>query len=245
MLRTIVLVSGVSAAAAGSIELIGSPFGAKGPGLDNIKGKWSQALKVLGRETTVSAEYDRAENRDFVSEVALAGESGKIKYELTSKMRGSTDFCIATTTVDGTTLEAEGVVESSLANGVKDLSLSRLKATKLIKSDAPVLGKRDLDFEVFHDLTTSESKLKLSTVLGSGVKAIGLLSSKGSTSKMSYEVEYDTTLTEGRTLTATVSPADGTGEIEYEDSATVDATITATLPLGGSPKVTVKRSFGF
>merc|ERR1712129_667206 len=84
------------------------------------------------------------------------------------------DFCIATTTVDGTTLEAEGVVESSLANGVKDLSLSRLKATKLIKSDAPVLGKRDLDFEVFQNLTTSESKLKLSTVLGSGVKAIGL-----------------------------------------------------------------------
>merc|ERR1712238_119376 len=158
------------------------------------------------------------------------------------KMRGSTDFCIATTTVDGTTLEAEGVVESSLANGVKDLSLSRLKATKLIKSDAPVLGKRDLDFKVFHDLTTSESKLKLSTVLGSGVKAIGLLSSKGSTSKLSYEVEYDTTLSEGRTLSATVSPADGTGEIEYEDSATVDATITAVEASLARPRTSSARS---
>jgi len=72
-----------------------------------------------------------------------------------------------------------------------------------------VLGKRDCDLEVSHDLTSSESKLKLSTVLGSGLTAIGSLTSKGSASKLAYEVEYDTTLGEGRTLSATVSPADG------------------------------------
>ena len=122
---------------------IGSPTGA-GRGLENIKGSWSQALKVLGRDTTarrafehrpnsrppnprrsarrwlfftcrllaqVSAEYDRNENKDFVSEVSLAGDSGKVKYELTSKLRGKTDFTLATTTSDGTTIEAEGAVE--------------------------------------------------------------------------------------------------------------------------------------
>lgn len=80
---------------------------------------------------------------------------------------------------------------------------------RALKADAPVLGKRDCDLEVSHDLTSSESKLKLSTVLGSGLTAIGSLTSKGSASKLAYEVEYDTTLGEGRTLSATVSPADG------------------------------------
>jgi len=244
MLYKIVFVAGVAVASAGSIELIGSPTGAS-RGLDNIKGSWSQALKVLGRDTTISAEYDRSENKDFVSEVSLAGDSGKVKYELTSKLRGKTDFTLATTTSDGTTIEAEGAVEASLAAGVKDISLSKLTASRALKADAPVLGKRDCDLEVSHDLTCSESKLKLSTVIGSGLTAIGSLTSKGSASKLSYEVEYDTTLSEGRTLSATVSPADGTGEIEYEDSATVDATITATFPLGGSPKVQVSRKFGF
>ena len=62
----------------------------------------------------VSAEYDRNENRDFVSEVSLSGDSGKVKYELTSKLRGKTDYTLSTTTADGTTIEAEGAVEVSL-----------------------------------------------------------------------------------------------------------------------------------
>lgn len=244
MLYKTVLVAGVAVASAGSIELIGSPTGAN-RGLENIKGSWSQALKVFGRDTTVSAEYDRNENRDFVSEVSLAGDSGKVKYELTSKLRGKTDYTLSTTTADGTTIEAEGAVEANLASGVKDFSLSKLTASRVLKADAPVLGKRDCDLEVSHDLASSESTVKLSTAVGSGLTAIGSLTSKGSSSKLSYEVEYDTTLTEGRTLSATVSPADGTGEVEYEDSATVDATITATFPLGGAPKVQVSRKFGF
>ena len=48
-----------------------------------------------------------------MSEVSLAGDSGKVKYELTSKLRGKTDFTLATTTSDGTTIEAEGAVEVS------------------------------------------------------------------------------------------------------------------------------------
>ena len=62
----------------------------------------------------VSAQYDRNENRDFVSEVSLSGDSGKVKYELTSKLRGKTDYTLSTTTADGTTIEAEGAVEVSL-----------------------------------------------------------------------------------------------------------------------------------
>jgi hypothetical protein len=245
MLYKIVLVAGVAAASAGSVELISGNLGGANRGLDNIKGTWSQALKVLGRDATVSAEYDHNENENFLSQVSLAGTSGKVQYDLTSKLRGVTDYALATTTQDGTTIEVEGAVEGVLGNGIKDINLSKLTATKAIKADTAILGKRDMDLEVSHDVQSSESKIKLSTVLGSGLKAIGQLSSTGKSSKMSYEVEYDTTLSEGRTLSATVSPADGSGEVEYVDSATIDATITATLPLGGSPKVTVKRAFGF
>ena len=49
-----------------------------------------------------------------MSEVSLSGDSGKVKYELTSKLRGKTDYTLSTTTADGTTIEAEGAVEVSL-----------------------------------------------------------------------------------------------------------------------------------
>ena len=61
----------------------------------------------------------------------------------------------------------------------------------------------------------------------------------------SYEVSYDTNLNAGRSLSATVNPDAGTGEIEYVDESTFDGTLTANIPLGGSPSVTFKRSFGF
>lgn len=61
----------------------------------------------------------------------------------------------------------------------------------------------------------------------------------------SYEVSYDTDLNAGRTLSATVNPEAGSGEIEYVDESTFDGTLTANIPLGGSPSVTFKRSFGF
>ena len=76
-----------------------------------LPGRFSRGRLLAGQ---VSAEYDRNENSDFVSEVSLAGDSGKVKYELTSKLRGKTDFTLSTTTADGTTIEAEGAVEVCL-----------------------------------------------------------------------------------------------------------------------------------
>jgi hypothetical protein len=230
------LAAGVNAAAAGSIELVSGDLGSAGRALDNIKGSWTQGLKLFGRSTTLSAEYDRNENKDFLSEFSLSGDSGKVNYELTSKFSDSVAYKLGTTTSDGTTLEAEGSV-----SGLKDLSLGKVSAARAVS-----LREQDCDLELSHDLSSSESKLKLSTVLGSGIKAIGQLTSKGGDHQATYEVKYDTTLSPGRTLSATVSPADGTGDVEYEDSATLgDATLTAKFPLGGSPKLTVKRAFGF
>lgn len=235
-MRTICLALGVAGAAAGSIELVSGDLGKANRALDNIKGKWTQGLKLFGRQTTLSAEYDRSERKDFLSECSLSGKSGALNYELSSKLAEEVAYKLDTTTSDGTTLKAEGVV-----SGLKVLSLGKVSAARSIS-----LRDQDCDLELSHDLSATESKLKLSTVLGSGVKAIGQLTSKGGSHQATYEVEYETSLSQGRTLSATVSPADGSGEVEYEDSATLgDATLTAKFPLGGSPKLTIKRGFPF
>ena len=235
-MRTIGVLCHVTLAAAGSIELVSGNLGNGGISLDNIKGKWSQALKIFGRDTTLSAEYDRGVKEDFLSEVSVSGESGKLKYTLTNKFESATAFEVSTTTNDGTTLEAEGSFDG-LNSG---LALSKVSAARSVS-----VRDQDCDLSLEHDLEKTESKLKLSTLLGSGVKAVGLITSAGGSGKASYELEYDTALSAGRTLSASVSPADGTGEIDYEDSDTLDATIKVNFPLGGSPKATIQRSFSF
>jgi len=235
----LLLAISLGCAHAGTIEIVSGDLRSGDKSLDNIKGKWSQRVSVLGNAATVSGEYDRNANQNGLKEVSLSGAVDKIKYELTARFAGATDFLLSTETSDGTELEVEGDI--ALGKAVKVSKVTAMRAASLSGFGI----SQNCDLELSHELESNESKLKLSTLLGSGVKAVGLMTSKGADSSLSFEVGYDTTLTKGRTLSATVSPADGTGEIEFEDSATLDATINAVLPLGGAPKVTVKRSFGF
>jgi len=232
MLSKLVVALTFSAAAAGSIEM-SSNLGSNGFGLDSLKGKWSQAVKLFGADTTLATDFDK----DGASEVAFEGKSGGLDYKLTVKSKDSADYEVSTATADGTTLGAEG----SISPLNSKLSLSKVSAARGVS-----VRDQDCDLELSHDLDSAKSELKLSTDLGSGVKASGTITTQGGASSTAYEVEYDTTLTSGRTLTATLNPSDGSGEVEYEDTATVsDATITATLPLGGSPKLSLKRAFSF
>jgi len=236
MLYKIVCLAGLGAVAGGSIELSSNDLTKSGRSLDNVKAKWSQNLNVLGNSATVSAEYDRAERKDFVKEASLAGQIAKVKYELTTRFGGATGLSLETTTDDGTTVEAEGSMECMS---------SMPKISKVSASRAATLRGTDCNLQISHEVDSSESKLKLSTLLGSGVKAVGTLATKGGSPDTSYEIEYDTTLTEGRTLSANVNPKDGSGEIEFVDTATLDGELTATIPLGGEPKLTLKRAFKF
>ena len=45
----------------------------------------------------------------------------------------------------------------------------------------------------------------------------------------SDELEYETELTNGRSVSAKLNPKDGSGDITYEDTKTLDATITASI----------------
>jgi hypothetical protein len=236
MLYKVVCLASLGAVAGGSIELSSSDLTKSGRTLDNIKATWSQSLTVLGNDATVSAEYDRAERKDFVKEASLAGAIASVKYSLTTKFGGDTGLTLATTTEDGTTVEAEG----SLSTLTSMPTISKLSASR-----KATLRGTECDLEISHEVDSSESKLKLSTILGSGIKAIGTLATKGDSHDTSYELEYDTQLTSGRTLSAHVNPRDGSGEVEYVDTASVDGELTATIPLGGQPKLSLKRAFKF
>lgn len=236
MLYKVACLATLGAAAGGAIELSSNDLSQAGRSLDNIKAKWSQSLKVLGNDATLSAEYDREERKDFVKSATLAGVVDKVKYELTTKFGGATELSLETKTDDGTTVEAEGSL---------DTLSSVPRFSKLSASRATSIRGNECDLEISHEVASSESKLKLSTLLGSGIKAVGTISTKSGAHDTAYELEYDTVLTEGRNLHANVNPKDGSGEIEYVDTATMDGELTATIPLGGSPKLTLKRAFKF
>jgi hypothetical protein len=211
-----------------SVEFSSSDINGGGPNLDNIKASWSQDIKVLGNSATLDLSYDRSENSDFLDEATLSGSVEGIKYELTKKFGGDgIDFSLETSAGDGATIEANGSLDGGL--------------TSVTASKSATFGSQDCDLEASYDVGSSDSKLKLSTVLGAGITGVATMT----TSNVDYSFEYDTELTGGRTLSATVG-ADGSGEVEYVDEASIDATITATMDLaGGAPKVTVKRAWSF
>jgi hypothetical protein len=244
MRTCLIAVSFAAVVYGGSVELSSGDLSGGSKALDNIKAKWSQSLNVLGNKANLEAEYDRGVNENFLSEATLTGSSGKINYEAKTDFGGSNlDVTLSTKTDDGSSVEVEGTVDLLSAS---DLSVTKVSATKSASlRGVGDIASGDYDIELSHNLKDNESKIKMSTVIGSGIKAIGTMTRKGADHSTAYEVEYDTTLTDGRTLHANVNPQDGSGEIEYVDTSSLDGTLTATIPVGGQPKVTFKRSFGF
>jgi len=234
MVRKLVLASCAGLASAGSIELISSDLshGAGNRVIDNIKGKWSQTLKFLGNDATLEASYDRAERNDFLESASISGKNGDVSYDVSTKFGGDLELTASGNTKDGTNVEV-------VANNKDGL-------TKLTAGRDTKMFDRDVAVEASHTPQSGNSKVKLSSVLGHGLKASGTVNvAKGGTRTTEYEMEYDAALGEGRSVSATVNPANGAGEVEYQDSKTIDATITASMELGGKPKLTVKRAWGF
>lgn len=139
----------------------------------------ARSLKVLGNAATVTGSYDRSANENFLNEATLTGSvgKGKVDYELTTKFNSGLDYEVSTKTDDGSSISMEGSVDL--------LSASDIQVRKVSASKTTNLRGNDYDVELSHDLSEGESKIKMSTVLGAGVKAIGTLTNKGgSTSKV-------------------------------------------------------------
>lgn len=228
------LLSIVGTAAAGpSIELVSSDLSKGGRALDNVKGKWSQALKFLGNDAQINAEYDRSARSDFLSEATLSGKVDDVSYEVKTSFGNTHEVKLTADTKDGTTLE----LNADVGSGVDVRSVS---ATRDVK-----LQGQDCTLEASHERASGDSKLKLSSVLGHGVSgtATWLVGSKMQDTDV--ELEYAASVGDGRSVSASVNPKNGKGDVEYVDSKTIDATITAGMDLGGKPSLTVKRGWAF
>lgn len=199
--------------------------------IDNIKGQWSQTLKFLGAEAEINAEYDRNSRKDFLSEATLSGKCDDVNYELKTEFGDSVELTATTTTKDGTDLE----VVADNKNGLTSVTASR---------DVKIQGQ-DCNMEASHERSSSTSKLKLSSVLGHGVSGSATWTVGNKLTDADYELEYASSISDGRSIEATINPKDGSGDIEYTDSKTLDATISASMDLGGKPKLTVKRGWTF
>jgi len=232
-MKSAVLASCVGVAAAGSIEIVSSDL-SNGPGkvIDNVKGKWTQTLKFLGNDATLSAEYDRNENDSFLNEATLSGTVDDVSYELKTDFGNDVELTVGTTTKDGTALGAV----ANTGNGITEVSVARPWS----------IFNQDCDVKATHTPKDGQSKLKLSSMLGHGVKAVGTLTvDKSGSRETDYEVEYASDLGGGRTVAVNANPLSGSGDIEYVDTKTLDATVTASMDFGGQPKLTIKRSWDF
>jgi len=231
MKKAVVIACVGAAAADRQIELFSSDLSAGSKALDNIKGRWSQTLNFLGKEATIDAEYDRKERQDFLKEARLTGKVDDVSYELKTGFGDTHELTVSADTKDGTSLE----VVADNTNGLTKVTAGR---------DVKIQGQ-ECSVEASHQPKSSASKLKLSSVLGHGVSGSATWTVGNRLNDADYELEYASSVTEGRELKASLNPKDGSGDIEYVDSKTMDATITASMDLGGKPKLTVKRAWSF
>lgn len=231
-MKKVAVIAAVGVAAAErQIELSSSDLSAGGRALDNIKGRWSQTLKFLGAEANLDAEYDRNAREDFLNEASLSGKLDDVNYELKTHFGDTHELTLSADTKDGTALE----VVADNKNGLTKLTAGR---------DVKFQGQ-DVNVEASHARQSSTSKVKLSSVLGHGVSGSATWTVGNKLDSADMELEYEAQVTDGRKLSATLNPRDASGDVEFVDTKTLDATITASMDLGGKPKLTVKRSWGF
>lgn len=277
-MQKFIIATTAASALAGSIEVVSSDLSQGNRGLGNIKGQWSQTLNVFGNDATLAAEYDRAEREDGPTEVSLSGKVEGFDYKVTQK-DGARDLTLstdqngvgieATANEDGLqsvtfTTDQNGVNVEANANmdGLQSVSFSTEQNGMTLEAEAGTdglrtvsasgemdAGSQNVNYELEHTLASGDSKLKLSSVLGNGLKAIANIArSKAGDISTDYNLEFESELNKGRTVSARMN-ADGSGEFELEDSETLagqEAVITAKMDLGGSsPSVTVKRAWSF
>lgn len=219
------------ASAERSIQLVSSDLSGGGKVIDNIKGKWSQTLKFLGAEATIDAEYDRKNRQDFLSEARLSGKVDDVNYELKTGFGDTHELTLTTDTKDGTALEVVGNNNDGI---------TRLAASRDVK-----IQSQNCNLEASHARQSKQSKLKLSSVLGHGVSASVDWTVGDRLLDADAEIEYASSISEGRDLNAKLNPKTGSGDIEYVDTKTLDATITASMDLGGKPQLSVSRGWSF
>jgi len=231
MKKAVIVACAGLAAGERQIELLSSDLSGGSKVLDNVRGRWSQSLKFLGAEAKLEAEYDRKARQDFLKEASLSGKVDDVSYELKTGFGDTTELKLATDTTDGTAIE----VLADSKNGLTKLTAGR---------DVKIQG-RGCNLEASHERQSSTSKVTLSSVLGHGLSGKATWKVGDDLKSSDMELQYASSVSDGRDVKATLNPKDGSGDIEYVDTKSLDATITASMDTGGKPKLTLKRAWNF
>jgi hypothetical protein len=218
-----------------------------GAAFNNLKAEWGRKLSLGDFSSQFDCTYDHQNCKDFLKDAKLTGnlvdsvgkgDDIRLDYEVTKNFQGAKNTEVKlTATTRGTKVTAE--IDS-------DANLKEVSAQRVV-----TIGDRDFDMEPSWLVKSQTMRVKMmSTFARDTLKAQIDYDPDGRTS--TYELGYERDLEEGKTLSATLVPADKSLEVElvdtnFESGATWTA--TANIPtdsyLLDDAKVSLKRAWAW
>lgn len=209
--------------------------------LDNVQASWSKDLSLPDplKAAKLMVTYDLKASANMIKQASLAGAiADQLKYQVTHTVASGVTSLALVTRKAGVTFKANG--------DSKEL-LSQLSASKAIDVAS---GRAAINVEPSFNVKNNLAKLKLasSMSLGGGTAVAGqLTASQNGDVSADYSLEYETELGSGRTLSASISPADQEAQLTLVDGTLEKAATwvgSASYGLAedyGPPKLGVKR----
>ena len=245
MLYKMIVACTIVGAMAGTAEVSTSNL-RSGASFDNLKASWGKKLSLGDFSSQLDCEYDYNDNKDFIKSASLSGNlidgSGddlSLDYEVTKNFGGAkTTEVTLTAEVAGTTVTAE----IDTADNLKEVGASRSVS----------IGDKDVTVSPSFLVKAQTARVKLMTALG-GKDSVSVQADVDGTDLSAVEVEYERDLEDGRTLTASLTPADKNLEVEVTDTKFESGatwTAKASVPLEGDnliddAKLTLTRAWSW
>jgi len=235
----------IAALAANNAEISTSNLNGGGAAFDNLKASWGKALNIGDFKTNMNLKYDYAKSKDSLQEVSFSGnlvEDGDmtVGYEVTRSFDGGATAVKVSAETGGTTLCAEYDTDEQL----KEVSASRTVD----------VSDRKVDVEPSWLVKAKKARVKLMSALGDSDSVRAQVDYDTNSGDTAVEVGFSRQLKEGKSLSATLTPASKDLEVELVDSSFEQgATWTATANVGlddassiaDNAKVTLKRSWAW
>jgi hypothetical protein len=224
-----------------------------GTAFDTVKASFSQALKIGNlKPSTLSAEYDYAASKDFLTEASLTGDviskgDDTVSYDITH------DFGTKKTT---TKVTASTKVELPLVDDVKVAAEVVNAGLEEVSAERDVdMGDQKVNVKPSWLVQAKTARVKLMTKLDGGDEITAEVDYKPDGGDTNYEVTYDHSMSDGKDLSAKISSDTGTVEVDYtdnkfEDGATWTASASVPYDAGTSnildaAKLSLKRSWAW
>ena len=218
-----------------------------GASFDNLKATWGKALNIGDFKSQLDCAYDYNGDKGGLKSAALSGsliegdgDDLSLGYEVTKNFGGDkTTEVKLTADVSGSTITAE--LDS--VDNLKEVSATR----------SVTIGDRDIDLEPSFLVKAQTARVKLMTAFGKDKVSAQVDYETKDSELGAIELGYERELEAGRTLSATLTPADKNLEVEITDTKFESGatwTATATVPLEGdnmvdAAKVSLTRAWSW